>query len=63
MSDVDLQLLETRGLADVARRVVSDAVAAAHRVVVVAAAHNVAHAAAHAHKNTHATAVQKLCTI
>lgn len=47
MLHVDLQLLEAGRLAHVAGRVVRDAVAAAHRVVGVAVAHDVAHAAAH----------------
>lgn len=45
MFDVDLELFEAGRLADVARRVVGQAVAAAHRVVVVAVAHDVTHAA------------------
>lgn len=42
--DVDLELLEARRLPDVTRRVIGDAVAAAHRVVVVTVTHDVAHA-------------------
>lgn len=44
---VDLQLFVAGRLADVARRVVGDAVAAAHRVVVVSVTQDVTHAAAH----------------
>jgi len=54
--DVYLELLEAGGLADVAGRVVGDAVLAAHGVVVVAAAHDVAHAPERAHTHTHAHA-------
>lgn len=49
--DVDLELFEAGRLADVTRRVVGDAVAAAHRVVVVAVAHDVAHAAGRTNTN------------
>lgn len=42
--DVDLQLFEAGRLSDVTRRVVRDAVAAAHRVVVVSVTHDVTHA-------------------
>lgn len=52
MFDVDLELFEAGRLADVARRVVGEAVAAAHRVVVVSVAHYVAHAAADTKINT-----------
>lgn len=47
--DVDLQLFEAGRLSDVAGRVVGDAVAAAHRVVVVAVTHDVTHAAGNTH--------------
>lgn len=50
VSDVDLQLFETRRLPDVTRRVVGDAVAAAHRVLVVSVTHDVAHAAGETRK-------------
>lgn len=42
--DVDLELFEAGGLADMAGRVVGDAITAAHRVVIVAVTHNVTHA-------------------
>lgn len=50
VSDVDLLLLETGRLPDVTRRVVGDAVAPTHGVVVVAVTHDVAHAAGHTHQ-------------
>lgn len=53
MFDVDLQLFEAGRLSDMARRVVGDAIAAAHRVVVVAVTHDVTHAAGHTNTNTH----------
>lgn len=44
MLDVDLQLFEAGRLPHVTRRVVGDAIAAAHRVVVMAVTHDVTHA-------------------
>lgn len=52
MSDVDLLLFEAGSLTDVTRRVVSDAVAPTHGVVIVAVTHDVAHAAGHTHTHT-----------
>lgn len=51
--DVDLHLFEAGRLADVTWRLVRHTVAAAHRVVIVAIAHNITHAAVDTHTHTH----------
>lgn len=61
MSDVNLQLFEAGRLSDVARRVVGGAVAAAHRVVIVAVTHDVTHAAGNTHTQITAYILFTLC--